>query len=593
MTSCLKILTSRLTLVRRLALVTTILAILFCIADFSNERQVVDARERREVRLKELLTRFPRQENANFSEYELNVTVSNALPVDRAIPDVRSPACRQIVYDLDSLPDVSVIIPFHNEAWSILLRAVHSILNRTPGRLLREIILVDDLSTRSYLKQTLTEYVENLSGKIRILRNSVREGLIRSRVRAAKVASGEVLVFLDAHVEVNVDWLPPLLVTILSQDRKTLAVPLIDNIDDQTIEYSNWDYMVHGGFTWTMDYVWKFLPRRLRASRKAETDPIRTPTTIGCAMAVDRKFFFDLGEFDNGMFIWGGENLEISIRMWTCGGSVYISPCSRVGHVFRRWLPYEFPTRFGGEDIRFLNYQRLVDVWLDDFKIYYYATTPIRRRTEETGNLAERRRLRNRLGCRSFRWYLDNVMPEMAVPDKTAVHFGQMENLSGRTCITALNTDNSIDEGSAGSHFLRMTSCAWHDLTQAFSFTVNSTIVHAGDRTRCLTARSEGYVTLEPCSPPFDQQTNQKWTFDVAEPALQEHRSRDIFETGYGGTKRNVGRAWALNDRNRKVCLSQVSLPNGDQIAGLLGCDTSEGVAGYQLWSFTYNLNWS
>ena len=320
MTSCLKILTSRLTLVRRFALVTTILAILFCIADLSNERQVVEARQRRKVRLEELLGRFPRQENANFSEYELNVTVSNALPVDRAIPDVRSPGCRQIVYDLDSLPDVSVIIPFHNEAWSILLRAVHSILNRTPGQLLREIILVDDLSTRSYLKQTLTEYVENLSGKIRILRNSAREGLIRSRVRAAKVASGEVLVFLDAHVEVNVDWLQPLLVTILSQDRKTLAVPLIDNIDDQTIEYSNWDYMVHGGLTGSMDYVWKFLPRRLSASRKAETDPIRTPTTIGCAMAIDRKFFFDLGEFDNGMFIWGGENLEISIRMWPAVG---------------------------------------------------------------------------------------------------------------------------------------------------------------------------------------------------------------------------------------------------------------------------------
>lgn len=77
-----------------------------------------------------------------------------------------------------------MIICFHNEAWSVLLRTVHSVLDRSPSHLISEIILVDDFSDMDHLKSQLEEYFKN-EPKVKIVRAKRREGLIRARLLGA------------------------------------------------------------------------------------------------------------------------------------------------------------------------------------------------------------------------------------------------------------------------------------------------------------------------------------------------------------------------------------------------------------------------
>lgn len=64
-----------------------------------------------------------------------------------------------------------------------------------------------------------------------------RMGLIRARLAGARLAKGDVLVFLDAHCEGVVGWLEPLLQRI-KESRSSVLVPIIDVIDAKDFHYS-------------------------------------------------------------------------------------------------------------------------------------------------------------------------------------------------------------------------------------------------------------------------------------------------------------------------------------------------------------------
>lgn len=57
-----------------------------------------------------------------------------------------------------------------------------------------------------------------------------------------------------------------------------------------------------------------------------------------------------------------------------CGGTLEIVTCSHVGHVFRKSTPYTFPG--GTSKIVNHNNARLAEVWLDEWKEFFYAINP-------------------------------------------------------------------------------------------------------------------------------------------------------------------------------------------------------------------------
>ncbi|XP_055734884.1 polypeptide N-acetylgalactosaminyltransferase 13 isoform X2 [Salvelinus fontinalis] len=432
-----------------------------------------------------------------FKINQFNLMASDMIALNRSLPDVRLDGCKTKVY-ADDLPNTSIVIVFHNEAWSTLLRTVHSVINRSPRHLLQEILLVDDASERDFLGKKLENYARTLEVPVRVLRMEQRTGLIRARLRGAAATRGQVITFLDAHCECTVGWLEPLLARI-KEDRRSVVCPIIDVISDETFEYMAGSDMTYGGFNWKLNFRWYPVPQREMDRRKGDrTLPLRTPTMAGGLFSIDRTYFEEIGTYDPGMDIWGGENLEMSFRIWQCGGSLEIITCSHVGHVFRKATPYSFPGGTG--QVINKNNRRLAEVWMDGFKDFFYIISPGVARVDY-GDVSSRKTLREVLQCKPFSWYLENIYPDSQIP-RRYYSLGEIRNVETNQCVDNMGRKENEKVGFFNCHGMGG--------NQVFSYTADKEI-RTDDL--CLdVSRPHGPVVMLKC---HQMKGNQMFEYDA------------------------------------------------------------------------------
>ena len=206
-----------------------------------------------------------------------------------------------------------------------------------------------------------------------------------------------------------------------------MVCPVIDVIDDDTLEYHYRDsggvnvgkiwrcphiYLTvspAGGFDWNLQFNWHAVPEHEKKKHSHTAEPgltlsrpqlslnttclsVSSPTMAGGLFSIDKEFFDRLGTYDDGFDIWGGENLELSFKTWMCGGTLEIVPCSHVGHIFRKRSPYKWRS---GVNVLRRNSIRLAEVWLDDYKKYYYDR--IGHDLGDYGDITTRKKLRENL----------------------------------------------------------------------------------------------------------------------------------------------------------------------------------------------------
>ncbi|NP_001193376.1 polypeptide N-acetylgalactosaminyltransferase 15 precursor [Sus scrofa] len=446
------------------------------------------------------------EEDGEASEEELTLrgleeALSARIPLQRALPEVRHPLCLQ-QHPEDSLPTASVILCFHDEAWSTLLRTVHSILDTASRAFLKEIILVDDLSQQGQLKSALGEYVARLE-RVKLLRSNRRLGTARARMLGAARATGDVLVFMDAHCECHPGWLEPLLGRIAG-DRSRVVSPVLDVIDWKTFQYYPSKDLQRGVLDWKLDFHWEPLPEHERKALPSPISPIRTPVVPGGAVAMDRHYFQNTGAYDPLMSLQGGENLELSLKAWLCGGSVEILPCSRVGHIYG---PQDAHSPLE-QEAALQSKVRIAETWLGAFKETFYRHNPEALSLSKAGkpDCTERQQLQRRLGCRTFHWFLANIYPELYPSERRPRFSGKLHNTGLGFCADCLA------EGDVLGCAMMLAPCSDSQPQQHLEHPGRKEIRYGSPQHLCFDVRRE-QVILQNCTKEGPAIHQQHWDY--------------------------------------------------------------------------------
>ncbi|KAK5883821.1 hypothetical protein CesoFtcFv8_020105 [Champsocephalus esox] len=426
-------------------------------------------------------------ESSLVQKYGFNEVASEKISLHRSLPEARHPECFGEQYS-ESLPSTSVVICFHDEAWSTLLRTVHSVLDTAPKQYLQEVLLVDDMSQHGHLKSVL-----KLQGRCWCSWTPT--------VNARRAGWNHCWKELP---RTGPEWCPP----------------IMDVIDWQTFQYNATQWPVRGVFDWRLDFYWESKPELQEKDPDSAVRPVQSPVLGGGVVAIDRHFFQSVGAYDPGMLLWGEEQIELSIRVWSCGGSLEVVPCSRVAHLDRHHLPYSFPD----DELIQRNKIRVADTWMDAYRKIFYRRDTLAHfiRQSESPNITERLRLKRSLGCRNFHWYLTTVYPQLYIPQDRPALSGELYNVGTGSC-----ADYPRGQGPKGGA-MNIAPCSG---TGSQHCELNSELeVRWGPMgALCLDAKDERAV-LSPCSTHRATSSRLQWTFIKLSGQLVHQQSQLCLE---------------------------------------------------------------
>jgi len=215
---------------------------------------------------------------------------------------------------------ISVVIISRNEG-AELAATVRTIL-RTLPKSRREVIVVDDGSTDDSIARM--RRVRD-AREVRVLR-SEGIGVANARNLGASQATGEVIVFCDAHMRIPAGWHRALLEPLESRGVGAVAPGIYSATEPHRRGFGL--YLADS----QLRARWKPSPGR---------SPARVPILPGCFLAMRRDVFAATGGFDSGMRQLGGNDNELSLRLWLLGYELLVVPGVEAGHLFRTRIPFD------------------------------------------------------------------------------------------------------------------------------------------------------------------------------------------------------------------------------------------------------------
>jgi glycosyltransferase involved in cell wall biosynthesis len=217
------------------------------------------------------------------------------------------------------VPDISVVIPAHNES-SRIVPTIRSIARARTSEARVEFVIIDDASTDCSVAELVSaapELLEEPRIDIRLEGLDERTGVFGARNRGAETATAEILFITDAHVEFSRGWDE----VILRQMEPNVI--LAGTTVQKSTPYRGYGCHLVVPF---MGTAWNREPLNAAA-------PVAIATST--ATVITRDLFEQLGGYDTGMRIYGAGEPEFSVRAWLHGAEIRLMPDLEVTHEFK------------------------------------------------------------------------------------------------------------------------------------------------------------------------------------------------------------------------------------------------------------------